>query len=181
MADFETCVQYVLYQEDSHHNPGIIVNEHDGGGLTRLGVTQKYHGMDVPPTFFSSMPFDQAVIAAKEVFRKYFWNPIHGDQIPFDNVAAVMLSFAVNDSPQAAIKTLQKVLDVTEDGVIGPVTILTLQGKDPLIVEKLYRAAWADFYHYLGNVNPSKAQFVNGWVARTELAFPNPVQPTIYV
>lgn len=180
MANFESVVQWVLYQEDDHHNPGIIKALRDGAGLTRLGITSRYHGSDVPPTFWSTMPFKEAVVAAKQVYKNFFWNPIHGDQIPYDGVAACIFSFAVNENPRTAVETLQNVLEVKADGVLGPATLAELTQKDPQIVEKLYRASWIDWYHMDANRNPSKAGFLNGWINRANFPYPSSEVPNIY-
>lgn len=180
MANFEAIVQWVLYQEDDHRNPGLIKGLRDGAGLTRLGVTSRYHSTEVPPEFFTTMDFKTAVQWAKKVYRNYFWNPIHGDDIQADAVAAPVFSFAVNDNPKVAVQTLQKVLEVTPDGALGPVTLNVLNQKDPNIVASLYRAAWIDWYHQDVNLNPSKAGFLSGWVNRANFPYPSSSVPNIY-
>lgn len=180
MANFESIVQWVLYQEDDHRNPGIIKGLRDGAGMTRLGVTSRYHGHDVPAEFWTTMHFKEAVVAAKQVYKNFFWNPIHGDEIPYDGVAACILSFAVNENPRVAVQALQRVLEVNPDGVLGPVTLHELGQKDPKIVESLYRASWIDWYHQDANLNPSKAPFLHGWIDRANFPYPSSLVPNIY-
>lgn len=179
MAQFEPIVQWVLYQEDSHHTPGLIVALRDGAGLTRLGITSRNFATKVPADFFTSMAFGPAVAIAKKIYHDFFWVNVHGDQLP-DAVAAPMFSFAVNKSPYTAIQILQKVLDTKQDGVLGSQTMGILNSKDPNIVATLYRAAWIDWYHNDVNLNPSKAGFLSGWVNRANFPYPSPEVPNIY-
>lgn len=172
MADFEKIVQWLLYIEDDHKIPGKILNEGDGAGLTRLGLTQRWHQADVPMTYFSTLPFKDAVVAAKAAYHKLYWNILDGDQIDSDQVAAPLLSFAVNDSPRVAVKTLQSVLGVLEDGQMGPNTLAELNSKDPDVVVRLYKAEWIGFYQRDVQLNPSKQKFLQGWINRANFPYP---------
>lgn len=179
MADFTQIVQWLLYQEDSKAHPGLISNLGDGTGLTRLGITSKNFGLAVPGTFFSSLPFADAVAAAKQVYRNSYWNKFNGDQMP-DQVAAPLLSFAVNRNVPVAVKTLQHVLEVTPDGDAGPNTIAVLGQKDPAVVAKLFRAEWEHFYHNVVALNPNDQRFLDGWINRVNFPYPSSLVPNIY-
>lgn len=180
MANFEPIIQWILYQEDDHKSPGKIVNLGDGAGLTRLGLTQRWHQQDLPEQFFTTMGFNAAVMIAKAVYHKQYWILLSCDLINYDQVAAPLLSFAINDNPLIAAKTLQHVLGVTEDGHLGPKTLAELNSKDPDQVAKLFRAAWIDFYHNLIIIAPSRQQFIDGWINRANFPYPSPLVPRIY-
>jgi lysozyme family protein len=180
MANFEAIIPWILYQEDSHTTPGKIVNLGDGAGFTRLGITERWHQTQVPPNFFSTMSFKDAVTAAKIVYKQCYWNFLDGDSIASDLVAAPLLSFAVNATPKVAVKTLQRVLEVVEDGSLGPKTLAELNSKDPGVTATLFRAEWINFYHRDVDANPSKAKFLNGWVNRANFPYPSNLVPGIY-
>jgi lysozyme family protein len=180
MANFEPIVAWVIYQEDDHRAPGKIVNLNDGAGLTRLGLTQRWHQQDLPMDYFSIMPFKDAVAAAKAVYRKT-WNQIDGDLINSDTVAAPLMSFSVNDNPLIASKALQRVLGINIDGHIGPQTLSELATKDPEIVARLFRAEWIGFYKQLVQIAPSKQQFLQGWINRVNFPYPTTENISIYL
>jgi len=180
MANFENIVPWLFYQEDSHKTPGEIVDLKDGAGLTRLGLTQRWHQKDVPMEFFSTMNFKDAVAYAKLAYKKNYWFPISGDLISSDQVAAPLLSFAVNDNVQVAVKTLQHVLDVAQDGVLGPKTLAELNSKDPDTVARMFRTYWVFFYKNDVVLNPSKQKFLNGWIVRANFPYPSPLVSEIY-
>jgi lysozyme family protein len=180
MANFPNIVQWLLWQEDSHVNPGAIVNLNDGAGQTRLGITSKNFGLSVRGTFFSTLPFADAVQDAKQVYKNSYWNKFNGDSIASDLVAAPLLSFAVNKNVSIAVKTLQHVLLVTPDGVLGPETAHELNQKDPNVVAKMFRNEWINFYHTVVQMNPSSGRFLEGWINRANFPYPAPWMPGIY-
>jgi lysozyme family protein len=180
MANFENIIPWLLYQEDSKSKPGEIINEGDGAGLTRLGLTQRWHQNDLPMTYFSTMSFKDSVAAAKVVYRKMYWNILEGDQIVSDQVAAPLLSFAVNDTTLIAAEALQRVLGIDPDGHIGPHTLAELNSKDPDIVARMFRANWLGFYQHLVSIAPSKQKFLDGWINRVNFPYPSELVPSIY-
>lgn len=180
MANFEPIVQWLLYQEDDKRTPGRIVNLGDNAGLTRLGITSKNYATIVPPGFFGAMSFQLAVQVAKTLYENQYWHHLNGDRIVADQVAAPLLSFAVNRNIPTAVRTLQHVLGVETDGVLGLVTISVLNQKDPNAVAAQFRADWINYYHSVALTNPNDEQFLQGWINRANFPFPSPLVPHIY-
>lgn len=179
MANFEKIVQWLIYQEDDKRTPGKIVNLGDGAGLTRFGITSKNFWAMVPAEFFTDLPFADAVTEAKLIYRSQYWNRMSCDTMD-DQVAAPLLSFAVNKNIPKAVKNLQQVLNVNVDGAIGGQTMHELNQKDPVIVAKLFRAGWIFYYQQIAAVNPNDQQFLQGWINRANFPFPSPLVPNIY-
>jgi lysozyme family protein len=91
----------------------------------------------------------------------------------YDQVAASLLSFAVNKNIPVAVKALQRVLGVRVDGVLGLVTIATLNQKDPKAIVDMFRAEWINYYHNIVAFNPDNAKFLDGWINRANFPFPS--------
>lgn len=180
MAIFEPIVQWVLYQEDDRKSPGKIVDLGDGGGLTRLGLTQRWYAAELPANFFTTLDFKSAVAAAKIVYREKHWRAILGDGINSDVVAAMLLSWAVNDIPSVAIHNIQQVVGVTTDGKMGPNTLAEINSKDPDMIVRLYRAEWITLYQNIVRFNPAKQEFLNGWINRANFPYPSPLVGKLY-
>lgn len=181
MANFEPIVEWLLWIEDDKRTPGKIENLDDGAGVTRLGITSKNFGSVMPVNFFSTMPFKQAVQAAKWFYQNQEWHHLNGDQIQDDSVAAALLSFAVNKSVPTAVKTLQAILGVDVDGVLGLGTLTVLNSKDPKSTLALFRSGWIGYYRHVVAVNPDDERFLQGWINRANTPYPNSQVPNIYV
>jgi lysozyme family protein len=180
MANFEPIVEWLLYQEDDHRTPGKIVNLGDGAGLTRLGITSKNYSTVMDSSFWTTMPFSVAVPSAKTLYENQYWHHINGDRINDDQTAALILSWSVNRNVPVAVKGIQTVLGVEQDGVLGLVTIAELNSKDPAVVAAQYRAEWKDFYSKVVSLNPDDARFLDGWNARVDFPFPSPLVGSLY-
>jgi lysozyme family protein len=113
-------------------------------------------------------------------YEEEFWHHINGERIQDDQIAALVLSWAVNRNIPIAVKALQEVLGVEQDGVLGGVTITELSQKDPVAVARQYRAAWQNFYHRVVDANPSDQKFLAGWLVRSNFPYPSSLVTSIY-
>lgn len=92
---------------------GYTSGEGDPGGETQWGISKRsYPDLDI-----RALTRDQA----KEIYRRDFWAPIHGDDLAA-GVAFQTFDLAANSGVSVAIKALQRALGVPDDGAWGPVT-----------------------------------------------------------
>lgn len=169
MADFSSCVMWVLRIEDRTLS-GKVKSLGDGAGLTRYGITSK-NNPQVPAEFFSTMPNDQAIEVAKNVYWQKYWVPIQGNLLPTDELAATLLSFDVNDGAEA-VKLIQGCLGVTQDGSFGPGTLKAIQSTNPATLAQCLREAQEAFYENVVIRHPEDERFLAGWKIRARLVYP---------
>ena len=164
MANFGNAINWVLQLEDRGLR-GIVVNLHDGGGLTRFGITSKNHP-EAPADFYTK-PAAAAIEDAKNIYHTSYWLPIYGGEFQTDELAATLLSFAVNDGVHEAVKLLQGVLGVAVDGAFGPGTLAAVRqiSSEADVAERL-REAQEAFYRRLGG------QYLTGWLRRAGAVYP---------
>ncbi len=153
----------------------------DRGGPTRCGITLKtlcnYYAD------FDYGDFDQdgdididdinlldTIEKAAPIYRKWFWDAVHGDELPA-GVDYVIFDSAANHGPknagiflQRAVNRLRLILKV--DGWIGPVTIQNTLGRDSqnLIADILKERDI--FYRKIVARDPSQEVFFRGWMNR---------------
>ena len=102
---------------------GYVDHPKDPGGPTNKGVTQAVY--DTWRKSYNQPTQSVRLINDMEVgaiYRQYYWDRISGDDLP-SGVDFAVFDFAVNSGVSRAAKTLQAVVGVTQDGVIGPATI----------------------------------------------------------
>ena len=172
----------------------------DEGGETWRGIARRYH-----PTWAGWQIIDREKsqrniathaeltqilrgipeldTAVRDFYRAQFWNPILGDEIPGDNIAATLYDCAVNHGPGDGIRWLQDGLnalnnnqknypDILVDGGIGDTTIRTLrrylelfpQGARDLI--GLMMGLRIAYYNDLLKGKPEREREIRGWVRR---------------
>jgi lysozyme family protein len=95
----------------------------DPGGPTMKGVTQrvydawrKKHGL--APRGVRQLAQDEL----EAIYRRDYWDRCKCDDLP-GGVDLAVFDFAVNSGPVRAIKYLQNVVGVGQDGIVGPRTI----------------------------------------------------------
>lgn len=171
MANFGNCIDWVLRLEDRTLS-GVVKDLGDGGGRTRFGIAEKWHP-EAEDTFYES-DVEFALEFAKDLYWRYYWMPIHGGVLLADELAATLLSFAVNDGVSAAVKLLQRVVGgLTVDGDLGAKTLLALTRLNPAEVASELRGEQEVFYLTAVKRNPLKAVYLKGWLRRAQAIYPD--------
>ena len=132
MADlFEVAVDFILSVEG-----GLVDDPTDPGGLTKFGISQRAY----PNLNIRELTAD----AAKALYRQDYWNRCSCDKLP-GAIAFVVFDCAVNQGVSASVRMLQRSLNVTQDGVIGPATLTAAAAQRPaaIIAEMIARRSLA--------------------------------------
>ena len=107
------------------HEGGYVDHPDDPGGATNLGITHAtlaaWRGKPVTKQDVRNL----TVAEAAAIYRARYWDAVRGDELPA-GVDLAVFDFAVNSGPGRAIRTLQTVLGVPQDGALGPVTMAAL-------------------------------------------------------
>ena len=164
MANYASAVNFVLHLEDSTLS-GIITTDSDG--TTRYGLLDRWHP-DLVQAGFYTTDAQTALTMADAAYRTGYWNPIQGDAINSNTVAAQLLSIGVNDSPHEAVWIAQGVLGLNQDGVLGPMTLSALNNQDPDTFLASFNAAAKAYYRQVVVEEPQKAGDLQGWLNRVD-------------
>jgi lysozyme family protein len=110
-GDWERAIAFVLKMEGGAE---VENDPLDRGGQTKFGISKAaFPALDV-----KNLTLDQA----KDIYRRAYWNEVHGDELPWPFSAAVF-DAAVNQGPGIARRMLQVALRVEVDGNVGPKTV----------------------------------------------------------
>ena len=154
--NFEKSLELVL-----QHEMGYVHHPLDPGGRTNLGVTQRvwenYVGHQVDEQAMRSLT--KEVVAP--LYRKQYWDAVQGDKLPC-GADYLAFDFAVNAGAFRSIKTIQRALNITADGIIGPVTLKSIQGANAEDFINNFTNAKESFYRSLANF----PTFGRGWLNR---------------
>lgn len=168
MANFNNAIKFVLAKEggyQAHPNDNGNYNSNNELVGTNMGISapvlERYLGRVVTEQDMRSLT--QAT--AKEIYRKNFWNPIHGDRIAHDSTAIAIFDWFVNAGRPAIVKA-QEVVKVKADGIVGRITLKALNEYDPKKFFDEYQEKRVEWYRRLTDRRPTLRVFLNGWLNR---------------
>ena len=156
VSNFEKSLALIL-----KHEGKFVNHKDDPGGMTNLGVTQSAwrdwvkHGVDEA----TMKSLTEEMVAP--LYRLKYWDACLCDQLP-SGVDYLVFDFAINAGPSRAIKTIQRALKITADGVIGPVTIKAIKGANAEDFITDFTHAKEVFYRGLSTFSI----FGKGWLNR---------------
>jgi lysozyme family protein len=156
-SNFRKSLDAVLKHEGGYSN-----HPRDPGGATMKGVTQrvydawrKNNGKPVQ----SVRGIAQEEIEA--IYYQQYWLMVRGDQLP-SGLDYAVFDFAVNSGPGKAIRELQRVLGIIQDGIPGNVTIQTAFSGD---TRKIINDLCDRRMLFLQSLSTFDA-FGKGWISR---------------
>ena len=101
-----------------HHEGGYVNHPKDPGGETNLGVTKRVY-----EDFGGEKEMKDLTKADVEpIYKKNYWDRVKGDDLP-EGLDLCIFDFAVNAGPGRAAKFIQRLVNTTVDGGIGPNTL----------------------------------------------------------
>lgn len=101
---------------------GLSTDSRDRGGLTKYGISQKAH----PDVDIRNLTWEQA----QDIYKRDYYEPIQGDALESidPRVLDGIFDFTINSGQRTAIKAVQRVLGIKEDGFVGNQTLKELRG-----------------------------------------------------
>jgi lysozyme family protein len=160
-SNFDKCLAFVLKEEGGNDD-----DPNDHGGRTSRGIIQRE--WDKYLITHPGLPSDvwKAPDAdIRTIYHDSYWMP-HCPALPA-GLDLVYFDFAVNAGPKQAIKTLQKALGCTVDGIWGPqtsTTVLAWEGRNILSVINEFCDERENFYKGLAQFS----RYGKGWTSRNE-------------
>ena len=156
--NFDKCMSMLLA-----HEGGYVNHPSDPGGMTNLGVTKRtydeYHGTDIDEEGMRQLTKADVI----PIYRRNYWDRCRCQDLP-SGVDWVVFDLAVNSGTGRAAKLLQRAVETTEDGSIGPLTLMKVkQHESENIINRIamYRE---QFYRTLSTFDT----FGRGWLRRND-------------
>lgn len=143
------------------HEGGYVNHPQDPGGMTNLGVTKRVWEAWVGKTVSEADMRALTPALVAPMYRKQYWDAVKGDELP-PGLDYLMFDFAINAGVSRAIRTMQRAVGATPDGVIGPRTMAAVRAADPDDLIDKFSAEKEAFYRSL----PTFATFGRGWLRR---------------
>lgn len=152
MREFKDYLEVIL-----RHEGGYVNHPSDPGGETKYGICKRsYPNLDI-----KNLTIEQA----SNIYYNDYWLKLNIDEIYDEDLKLQLFDMGVNAGIKTAIKLLQHIIEVTEDGIVGPITIKKINSNYIDIVER-YENARIEYYNHLVEKNPALQVFIKGWLNR---------------
>lgn len=149
------------------HEGGYVNAKTDRGGATKYGITHRtlaaHRGVaSVTAAHVKALTLKEA----EEIYRRSYWTQSGGDLLPA-GLDYAAFDYGVNSGPARAVKSLQKVVGVTQDGIVGGQTVAAV-GRYPGGVSALIRAYCDERMRFLRSLGGARGFAANGrgWTRR---------------
>ncbi|SKC47192.1 glycoside hydrolase family 108 protein [Ohtaekwangia koreensis] len=166
MASFEGFASKVLHLEG-----GFVNHPADKGGPTKYGVilsTWKQYGYDKDKD--GDIDADDIKLLsegdAKFIAKKVFWDFFQADFILNQSVAEFIVDWGYNSGRVLVAKKLQKLLDVTVDGLIGIQSLKTINVIPQQNLFEALKTTRRNFIDAIVKERPDQSVFYKGWINR---------------
>lgn len=147
------------------HEGGYVNDPQDPGGMTNLGVTKKVWEAWVGRTVSKADMQALTPVAVGGLYKVKYWDKVRGDDLP-SGLDYCMFDFAVNSGVGRATKTLQVLLDVNADGMLGKATLGAI-GEGPDTAASLINAVCDRRQKFLEGLS-TFPRFGKGWTNRVK-------------
>lgn len=160
MANFDDAMTVVL-----RHEGGMAVNTDDNGGPTNYGISTPTYSLYIGRPATLDDIVNMPLTVAKKIYAQY-WLAVKGDGITSQDVANVFMDMAVLRGLQAASKSIQKVLGLKQDGVIGPASLAAINAANPGALMYGFQRECVSAFCRIVYANPTQLKFLSNWTSR---------------
>jgi len=167
------------YENVSQFEGGYVNNPKDRGGPTKYGITEEVARANGYTGDMKDLPRD----TAKNMAKVQYWDMIKGDDISefSQAIAHELFEIGFNCGVSTAARFLQRSLnvfnrerrdygDIKVDGVVGPVTVLTLKvflkkrgAQGELVLLRAINCLQGEYYVNITENREQDEEFVFGW------------------
>jgi len=175
MAEFDKAIPIIL-----DHEGGFSDDSKDPGGVTKYGISLRYlkargdlkYDVDQDGEITEN---DIKNLTRQQVIDIYqdWWNDYQYNRFFSQNIATKVFDSAVNMGQKQAVKMLQDAcnqlnpdLNLQEDGVMGPITLIAANQLDSSELLNRYRRGCGNFYSDLIARNSMLGRYEAGWLRR---------------
>ncbi len=162
MASFAQGHLLTQKNEGGYASAAFAASIGDSGGQTYRGIARnpnpnwigwnfidtyiRNYGEPAHNTYINSAQLDQMV---DDFYKTTIWDKIKLDQVSSQSVANVLFDIGTNSGPVTAIKSVQRVLNLDDDGIVGPNTLKAINNSNSnILISQLinYRKWWLNTY-----------------------------------
>jgi len=186
MANFKESMKLLTFLEYSNQDWKLLHQNKNEDGLTFYGIYEKYNkdwkGWDIVKEQLKITPDIKTAsrVLAKnkelenlafERIKTKYWDRAKLDFVHSQKIADEIFLFGFNVGMPIAIKKSQKLVGISQDGLVGNVTLKALNSFDVNIFDIEFDKEEIKYYEVIIKDKPYLAPNETGWYARALFAF----------
>lgn len=144
---------------------GYVDHPADRGDATKYGITRatlsRWRGHHVTASAVQALTVEEA----RDILTTWYVEQPGFTALP-EPLRAQVVDFGVTAGQAQAVKTLQRLVGTTPDGMLGPKTLAAVEAHDAFTLAKRYWQERIRFYAHLASLRPSQFVFLDGWLNR---------------
>ena len=165
MTLFDKIVEQIIKIEG-----GFVNDPKDPGGKTKYGISQK----SFPHLNIEKLTKEQAAA----IYKKYYWAPYpFYEELKSPQIALKLFAAGINMGQKYANICMQRAVRsfkyLDTDGIIGPKSLDAINSISHKELIPAFNSECAGRYRMLCVKNPSLKKFLNGWLNRAYMRFPD--------
>lgn len=182
MADFNLALPTIWLHEGFYSD-----DEKDPGGATQYGISLRFlmttGDLDKDGWPDGDINHDGKInvedikkmskLGASKLYFLYFWMPLACTQIRDQGIATKLFDLGINMGTRTATKLIQRAINaihkdkvLLEDGLMGCMTLASINERKPDLLMPAFKIQAADYYKSLVMKKPALDKFLHGWLKR---------------
>jgi len=161
-GNFNACLAEIL-----KHEGGFVNHSKDPGGMTNLGVTKATYEEWIGHPVSEAIMRKLTPQLVGPLYKKKFWDMMKCDGLP-KGLDLCVFDFGVNAGVKRSARMLQRLVGVSDDGVIGPATLKAVEARKAVIgthaLITFFQAERRVYYKSLSHF----PTFGKGWLRRVD-------------
>lgn len=165
MADVTKLIPHILKFEG-----GFVNDPDDLGGHTNKGVTYQTYKLYKRRKGLPEPTIEDLINLSNEEFteilKSLYWDACLGDRINSQSVANAIVDWAWNSGTKTAVREVQRILGVEDDGIVGNITLAAINSYSPLPLFGAIQTARKFYIERICVARPKNKKWYNGWMNR---------------
>lgn len=158
MANAKKLIPFILRWEG-----GFTNHPNDKGGATNKGITiatfRQYYGKESTIDDLRNMSNEQW----EYIFKAGYWDAMRADYITNQSIANICVDWAWCSGTRAAIKQVQRLLGIADDGIVGNVTLSAMNNANSKKLFEKIKSTRLSFVEAIVRRDPTQKVFLKGW------------------
>lgn len=158
MANAKKLIPFILRWEG-----GFANHPNDKGGATNKGITiatfRQYYGKESTIDDLRNMSNEQW----EYIFKAGYWDMLKANDITNQSIANICVDWAWCSGTRTAIKQVQRLLGVDDDGIVGNITLSAINKANSKELFNKIKSSRLAFVEAIVKRYPTQKVFLKGW------------------